>query len=181
MYSRFPYQYGHMLQRKYKRPVAKIIFLDFDGVLNNQLWYVANKGSRGRDDLDPQAIKYLNNLISETSAFVVVSSTWRLGRTVEELQEILDRNGFTGTVIGKTKDLRIGQDGDCVLRGNEILCWLKDNPQLYGCSYWDYKNYVIFDDDSDMLLWQKDNYIQTDAYCGLTPTNCYKAKKILMR
>jgi hypothetical protein len=109
-----------------------------------------------------------------------VSSTWRLGRTVEELQEILNRNGFTGQVIGKTKDLRKGEDGDSILRGNEILAWIKENPTECGVAYWDYKRYVILDDDSDMLYWQKDNFIKTDAYCGLTPNNCWHAKKILV-
>lgn len=157
-----------------------LIFLDFDGVLNSQLWYVKTKGSRERDDLDTQAISFLNELIAETGAKVVVSSTWRLGRTVEELQEILDRNGFKGEIIGKTRDLRLGEHGDCVLRGNEILCWIKENPiECGGCAYWEYKNYVILDDDSDMLYWQKDNFIIVDRYCGMTPSTIFQAKKIL--
>jgi len=159
----------------------RLIFLDFDGVLNSQLWYVRTKGSRGRDDLDRDAIGFLNNLIAETGAKVVVSSTWRLGRSVEELQEILDRNGFKGEVVGKTKDLRYGPDGDCVLRGNEILCWMKDNPEILGVAYWDYNDYVILDDDSDMLYWQKDNYIHVDPYVGLTPNVVFKAKKIFLK
>lgn len=28
--------------------------------------------------------------------------------------------------------------------------------------------YCILDDDSDMLLWQKDNFVQTNSYIGLT-------------
>jgi hypothetical protein len=156
-----------------------LIFLDFDGVLNSQLWYVRTKGSREQDDLDREAIGYLNDLVSTTGARVVVSSTWRLNRTIEELQEILGRNGFTGEVIGKTIDMRRGENGDSILRGNEILAWIKDHQEDCGVPYWDYRRYVIFDDDSDMLYWQKDNYIKTDAYCGLTPNNCYHAKKIL--
>ena len=27
--------------------------------------------------------------------------------------------------------------------------------------------YIIFDDDSDMLLWQRENYFRVDPYCGL--------------
>lgn len=159
--------------------MTKLIFLDIDGVLNSQLWYVRTKGSRERDDLDREAIGFLNNLIKKTDAKVVVTSTWRLGRTVEELQEILTRNGFVGEVIDKTKDIRYGEDGDCVLRGNEILQWMKSHPEILGCYYPDYKHYVIFDDDSDMLYWQRNNFIQTDPYVGLTPTNTYKAEKIL--
>jgi hypothetical protein len=159
--------------------MTKIIFLDFDGVLNSQLWYVRTKGSRERDDLDKEAIGFLNTLIKNTGAKVVVTSTWRLGRTVEELQEILDRNGFKGEVIGKTKELRLGEDGDCILRGNEILQWMKAHPEILGTPYWDYKHYVIFDDDSDMLYWQKNNFIHIDSYAGLSPNSIFHAEKIL--
>ena len=44
-----------------------------------------------------------------------------------------------------------------------------------------YNNYAIIDDDSDMLLWQKDNFFQTDSYSGLTPTTCYKIKNFFMQ
>ncbi len=154
--------------------MSKIIFLDFDGVLNSQLWYVRTKGSRGRDDLDPQAIEFLNNLIEKTGAEVVVTSTWRLNRTAEELQDILNRNGFKGTVIDKTESF-----GRPCLRGNEIHQWMLDNVQKIGCYYSDYKQYVIIDDDSDMLYWHRNNLILVDGYVGLTPTNVYKATKIL--
>jgi histidinol phosphatase-like enzyme len=159
--------------------MTKLIFLDFDGVLNSQLWYVRTKGSREQDDLDTEAIGFLNTLIKKTGAKVVVSSTWRIGRTVDELQEILNRNGFTGEVLDKTKDLRIGEDGDCILRGNEILQWIKSHPEHVNVGYWDYKNYVIFDDDTDMLYWQRNNFIKTNPYVGLTPSDIYNAEKIL--
>lgn len=159
--------------------MQKIIFLDFDGVLNSQLWYERTKGNRDVDDLDRNAIAFLNTLVKKTGAKIVVSSSWRLGRTVDELQEILNRNGFDGEVIDKTKDLRMGDDGDCILRGNEILQWMKAHPEIIVAPYWDYKNYVIFDDDSDMLYWQRNNFIHTDPYVGLTPTDIHKAEKIL--
>lgn len=159
--------------------MTKLIFLDFDGVLNSQLWYVRTKGSREQDDLDTEAIGFLNTLIKKTGAKVVVSSTWRIGRTVDELQEILNRNGFTGEVLDKTKDLRIGEDGDCILRGNEILQWIKSHPEHVNVGYWDYKNYVIFDDDTDMLYWQRNNFIKTNPYVGLTFSDIYNAEKIL--
>lgn len=157
----------------------KIIFLDFDGVLNSRLWFDKTKGNREHDSLDEVAVGFLNTLIKKTGAKVVVSSTWRLGHTVDELQEILNRSGFEGEVIDKTVDMRKGEDGDCILRGNEILQWIKSHPEIVQVGYWDYKNYVIFDDDSDMLYWQRYNFIQTDPYVGLTPNNIYKAEKIL--
>lgn len=164
--------------------MVKIIFLDIDGVLNSQLFYVHGRpGGVGlRSDIDPVPVEFLNELIADTGAKVVVSSTWRLGRSTEELQTLLNQSGFTGEIIGKTKDLRprvSGTESDSILRGNEILCWIKENQDLIKQDYWTFKHYVIFDDDSDMLYWQRDNFIQTDGYVGLTPTNTWKAKKIL--
>ena len=37
------------------------------------------------------------------------------------------------------------------------------------------------DDDSDMLLWHRENYFQTDSYTGLTPNITYKAARFLNR
>jgi hypothetical protein len=159
----------------------KIIFLDIDGVLNHHLFYVAEKeaGRIGQRDTDPKSVEYLNTLCNETGAEVVVSSTWRLGRTTEQLQELLKEAGFTGKVIGRTEDLRYGKGGESILRGNEILHWIKENTKLIGAEYWQYKSYVILDDDSDMLYWQKDNFILVDHYCGITPSTIFQAKKIL--
>lgn len=39
--------------------------------------------------------------------------------------------------------------------------------------------YVILDDDSDMLYWQRNNFILIDRFVGLTMGNVFQAKKIL--
>ena len=162
-------------------PSTKIIFLDIDGVLNSQLFYTSGRASERRikieNDIDPVSVGFLNTLIKDTGAKVVVSSTWRLGRTIQELQSILEHNGFVGEVIGKTDSLR----GEHCLRGNEILKWIKDNEAIIGCSYSDYTNYVIIDDDSDMLYWQRNNLFLTDGYCGITPNLAYRAARFLNR
>ena len=160
---------------------TKLIFLDIDGVLNNQLYYTSGRADERdfRTNIDPVSVGFLNTLIKNTDAKVIVTSTWRLGRTVGELQKILDDEGFTGEIIDRTKDLRRGNEGDSILRGNEILCYMKEHPEVLGCSYSDYRHYVIFDDDTDMLYWHRYNFIKTDPYCGLTPSNIYEAQKIL--
>jgi hypothetical protein len=163
----------------------KIIFLDFDGVLNHERWYVDRQAEKNDgftvghpySEFDPKSIEYLNDLIQETGAKVVVSSTWRLGRHRNDLQEILNKRGFTGEIIGITPNLR--NLGESILRGNEILQWIKDNKEIVGCPYYEYENYVILDDDSDMLYWQKDNFILVDRFVGITPGTTFKAKKIL--
>jgi len=161
----------------------KLIFLDIDGVLNHDLFYKEkSQDDRYKEvgypdcDIDPKKIKLLNKLIKDTGAKVVISSTWkksstwRKGRTVEILQDILDRNGFKGKIIGLTPCLYL--EKNFMPRGIEIYSYLKDNQKHNT-------RYVIFDDDSDMMLWQKDNFFLVDNYCGLTPNIIYKATRFL--
>jgi hypothetical protein len=160
----------------------KIIFLDFDGVLNHEAFYnkrqeigIENYPPYPLCEIDPNSIRTLNFIIKETGAKVVVSSTWRHGRTIEELQHILNYHGFEGEIIDVTPSFR----DENILRGNEILKWIKDNEKLIGKKYYDYETYVIFDDDTDMLYWQKDNFIHIDRWVGLTFGDAYNTIKIL--
>jgi len=149
----------------------KIIFLDIDGVLNCE---IDNPDTRNmRHDISKRCMELLNDLIESTKSKIVISSTWRYSKSTEELQKIFEDHGFKGKIIDRTP--RLG--ADC-LRGNEILKWMKDNDSLIGYHSY-YNKYVILDDDSDMLFWQKDNYINVDGYVGLTRKICYKAAYIL--
>lgn len=173
-----------------KKPSQYIIFLDIDGVFNCELFYNSNyKESKKKlrkqvktkeiERLDyyksqicPERIKMFNELCAEVGADVVISSTWRMGKTVEELREIMAYCGGTFNIIDKTP--HTGYE-----RGTEISKWLQENikPETYGCHYFDYHKYAIIDDDSDMLLNQQFNFFKTDNYSGLTPNTCYKIKR----
>lgn len=131
----------------------KIIFLDFDGViLTGYDYYLA-------DIPNGQAIAALNSLISMTGAVIVVTSSWRLGEPVKELQERLTSWGVHGTVIGKTPVLW----GNNEPRGAEISAFMED----YLC---DPRNtiegFVIIDDNADMA--NLSGYlVQTTPHDGL--------------
>lgn len=105
----------------------KVIFLDFDGVI-----VTAHDRFTAGDKL---CIDILNEITDKTGAKIVVSSTWRLGSSVDELRELLKSWEVKGEVIGKTPKLK----GE---RGYEISAWLKDYPEV--------TEFVILDDDSDM-------------------------------
>lgn len=183
----------------------KIIFLDIDGVLNHENWYKKRQQLKnGLDqkewsehypfyEFDPESVERLNKIIDQTGALVVVSSTWRHGRRVEDLQEILDRVGFTGKVIDTTPSLnaRIGQEsaGYTVPRGCEIDWWLKSKKfqrinwskekQLEYLEKSEVKNYIILDDDSDMLYNQREHFVQTTWKDGLNDKHADKCIEIL--
>src|SRR5258708_2209491 len=98
---------------------CKVVFLDFDGVLNSDL-SVVNLGTRYR--FWPPSIKALNHLLRQTDARILVTSTWREHWTLSENASALERDGtLPGRVVGKT----------CALggeRGAEIDSWLKSVP-----------------------------------------------------
>lgn len=161
-------------------PDKPICFLDIDGVLNSVSWVKSELfrklraeriGKSGTDvearfdQIDPAAIEYLNEIADWN---FVLSSTWR-AVGYEKVQRLLQAVGFKGQLCGQTPSNTFDN-----IRGNEILGWLKQN-----CSeYYDVKRYVIFDDDSDMLLWQRNNFIHVDGYFGLSPNHIYRAKRI---
>ena len=177
----------------------KIIFLDFDGVLNSHNWYkVRSTFVDGHSiqaqypfyEIDPSAITNLNRIISETGAKVVVSSTWRLGRTPTQLMDILKPCGFVGEIIDCTPHMRFlkGYD-DSVPRGCEIKGWLSakgfsrtpwsKQQQLEVIEKSQVKNYVILDDDIDMLYCQTEHFVNTSEFTGLTEEYAAKCIDIL--
>src|SRR5438128_10799406 len=79
-----------------RRMTRRVIFLDIDGVLAP----IRRWDRYG--DLDPACIRVLNEIVAGGEADVVVSSTWRHGQTVAELQEMLDAAGFAGRVPDTT-------------------------------------------------------------------------------
>jgi len=169
----------------------KIIFLDIDGVLNHQIWFEKQCESKKQIDteeqyeasmIDPKSVELLNKIIADTNAKVVISSSWRKTHTAEEIQALLDSKGFKGEIIGLTPVLYFTGLKDynySVPRGNEIKAWLETNKGILGDKISKIK-YVIFDDDSDMLLWQRANFFWVDPYCGLTPNIIYKARRFLL-
>ena len=157
--------------------MQRIIFLDIDGVLNCQIFFEKYFSSKKRltkqvkafeidraefykSQICVERMDWLNTLCQKVGAVVVISSAWRKGKTVDDLQSILNNSGATFKVIGKT-----GEDGSRI-RGVEIANYLCRLEYEY--------EYVIIDDDSDMLLQQQHNFFQTDNYAGLTPTICHR-------
>lgn len=167
----------------------KIIFLDIDGVLNSQSFYkirYANKKEGQQftymDEFDQDAVKRLNAITDETGAKIVVSSTWRKSRTVGELRSLFKKVGISGKVIGKTPYLSYDSKdySNSVPRGAEIKTWMEMNKGMLGCKIPSVR-YVILDDDSDMLYWQRDAFFWCDNEFGLTNNIAYKVTNYLNR
>lgn len=160
--------------------MIRIVFLDLDGVMNSLFYFRDRKNQtiseRGKifSEIDPEAINILNDFCEETDASVVISSSWR---NYAYAENVLEKTGFAGKVIGVTPTLT----ENYTFRGNEIYAWMKENSDILGVDYVnDFKQYVIFDDDADMLYWQRNHFFQTDTTTGLTRNIAYRAKRFLL-
>ena len=167
-----------------------IIFLDIDGVLNCELFFnsriknakkvikqnlkdkTIDRFEYYKEMICPDRMDLFNDLCVSTNSKVVISSSWRIGKSLEEMKEIMTYCGGTFDIIGLTP--RLGYE-----RGIEISKWIKDNINMEtcGCHYYDFYNYIIIDDDSDMLLNQREHFFNTDYYSGLTHNTCYRIKR----
>lgn len=123
----------------------RLLFLDFDGVLNHGAFF-SEQNARGLDSFadgqcfDRACVERLNGVLAETGALVVVSSSWRIGRDIGELRRLLREHGFVGEVVGRTP-----HDPQWYrARGAEIRAWLRSLPAAN-------EHFVAVDDDNDMV------------------------------
>ena len=144
-----------------KAMTRRVVFLDIDGVLAP----IRRWDRYG--DLDAACIHVLNAIVASGGADVVVSSTWRHGKTAAELQAELEAGGFAGCVVDKTpSDIRGAS------RGDEIAAWLAEHDDVGG--------YVIIDDHADMGDLGA-HLVQTHPAHGLQPADVSRALAILSR
>lgn len=147
----------------------KIIFLDVDGVFNS---YRTNFGlgpipfrpvEEQRHRFDWCAIGLIRRLTQDDlSVRVVLSSTWRMG---DEKNWQNCRDFFDLPMIGRTPYMPDG------CRGDEIAYWLSKNPEV--------ENYVIVDDDSDMLAEQAPHFVQTTFREGFLYRHFLASQQVL--
>jgi hypothetical protein len=148
----------------------KVLFLDIDGVLNG---WKSTKNSFGFDD---ECVKAFQPIIKIPGLKIVVSSSWRLMETPENLVKILEENvGIPkGMIIGQTPNLAEAEElesGHVIWHGftreDEIQAWLNKHPEV--------ESFVVLDDLSMKGL-VGDNLVQITSADGLTQE---KAQKII--
>ena len=155
----------------------KIIFLDFDGVLNTQYYQdlLQYLGKPWQDEhgalFDPNAVKQLERIIKATNADIVVESSWKyLG--LDAMKELWEVRKLPGRIIDITpftisdeyslsSDLVNIHPSILHCKGIEIASWLSE-----------YKTedirYVIIDDEYVILDSQLPHFILINPYEGIT-------------
>lgn len=166
----------------------KIIFLDFDGVLNTEYYQglLQYQGKPRQDEygafFDPKAVKQLKRIIDATDADIVVESSWKyLG--LDAMKELWKVRNLPGRIIDITPStisdeylLNVDLDDfsnkmhHC--KGLEISSWLSEK----GLSN---TRYVIIDDEYVILDSQLPHFILTNPFEGITEEQANKAISIL--
>lgn len=143
----------------------KVIFLDIDGVLvtrNSIIYQYLNFPDDTSIRFSRKAVKNLNKLIRLTKAKIVISSTWRLFHSLEELKNIIKKQGISGEIISTTSvEKATIEEG--IPRGQKISDWLEQHPEV--------EQYVIIDDDiqADCIQFHPYNCVETSYKRGFSP------------
>ena len=154
----------------------RIIFLDIDGVLNNEQspdrcgYYIG---------IEDGKVELLKQIVDATDAKIVLSSTWRLGidnkghRLENHIPYLKDKLSKQGLEI-YDKTIQLTRSGDS--RGTEINEWLSRHPEV--------KQWVVLDDEwfYDFGLYDIPNHLVETSFFydgGLHGEHVEKAIKIL--
>ena len=159
------------------KKMNNVIFLDIDGVLNcenafkNGFCKYNHWGSHENHGYHmafyPKSKNLLNKLIDETNSKIVISSTWR-AMGLDWIKKVWCIENMNGEIIGLTPHITFSS-GELAPRGCEIDFYLQSigfrninwssEVQLAYMKHSNLNNYIIIDDDSDMLYNQKEHFV----------------------
>jgi Swiss Army Knife RNA repair-like protein len=131
-----------------------IIFTDIDGVLN-PAW---------KKQWSKKSIAIYNRICKDFNLLPVVTSTWRVKHTKQQLQAIFIKQGITATIYDCTPVLNDS-------RGIEIDQWLREN---------NYSKYVVIDDSCREIKPYVQNVIEVRGWIGLEEEHYDQIKKIII-
>lgn len=132
--------------------MKKVLFLDIDGVCNNQKTR-ERQGDTKFIGIKPELAERVRRIVRETDADVVLSSSWRLFPASKEWAE-----EHVCKFIDQTVDMQNGKVWGVTERGYEIREWLDRHVEV--------ERYAILDDNSDFLKGQ--HLFKTTWELGLT-------------
>lgn len=147
----------------------RVIFLDYDGVVNVPMWSEDSENYTCRYNWPEdgkvnsyQAVQWVSEFCEKHGYGIVVSSTWR---HYENYKECLINGGLRPgiEIIGATKNL----NGD---RGAEITDFLETHPEITG--------YLVFDDEDYDMGKHIDRLVKCDSNHGFMYTEFLLAETL---
>lgn len=165
----------------------KIIFLDIDGVLNTQETFEKihieyQETGKRRIEIDTEKVEYLKEIVEETGALLVLSSSWKIFFERKE-GKILPKNNKYGELLNILKSYNLfiydtTYQGGYKTKEEEIKDWLKNKKV---------DSFIIIDDEREGLGNLKENYLiktkfsktQMEEDLGLCKKHISKAIEML--
>ena len=143
--------------------MEKVIFLDIDGVLNSEEYFINRQRPytgdfRRSHDIDSIAIERLNRIMENTNTEIVLSSSWRIF-PLTEVVSAMNYKGFKYNI--KYVTTREYMD-----RGLQILKFIQENSV---------EDYIVLDDEAfDILKYiPKKQFVKTKWKTGLLDSHAY--------
>lgn len=155
----------------------KILYLDFDGVINDesddyqQRWNRLQSGEASEAVLLlPRLVTKVERICQATGAIIVVSSMWRKWHDLKALTAMLRQQGLTETeVIGTTGPLYFSESDSPWSRSNKIARDIGQRQPLRALAL----------DDMPLISNGEWGFIQTDPAVGLTEEDVEEATNYL--
>ncbi|MEQ9423809.1 MAG: HAD domain-containing protein [Cyclobacteriaceae bacterium] len=143
------------------------IILDLDGVLiTTPSWKADAIHADGYSDFDRHAVNNFNLLLKEISAELWLSSSRRIGKTMDEFETIFHNRGIDGNLTGFLPGNELG-----IRRKIEITNFLENES---------FTNFLIIDDDTSLHgleLEKKKYWIRTEPRRGFDSNKLDEAKE----
>lgn len=160
----------------------RVIFLDFDGVINGyELWreidnFYLQLGERGHHlyYMSHTCVRPLNRLFKllvELNYKIVVSSAWRIGNNVDDFNNCFME--ISGIFNARSEKIFIGKTGSNKNRGLEIQDYLFQNK---------IEDFLIIDDEVTANItntFSKEKIYQVNGKIGLTDDDIDNIERIL--
>ncbi|MDF9795363.1 hypothetical protein OKW21_006735 [Catalinimonas alkaloidigena] len=143
------------------------IILDLDGVLiTTPKWKADAIHADGYSDFNRHAVDNLNLLLKDISAELWLSSSRRIGKTMDEFRTIFHNRGIESNLIGFLPGDELG-----IQRKIEVTNFLENESFI---------NFLIIDDDASLHgleLEKKKYWIRTDPHLGFDSNKLDEAKE----
>lgn len=157
----------------------KLVFLDFDGVLNG----CESPTARANADptlvpgsvpwcaaqLDHDKVERLNTILERTGAYVVITTSWKAAESFDLLCHILRFKGLKGFILGAIEHIGRDKEGVFYYRADEIEHWL---DHVKGV-----ESYVVLDDLDMYQLTPR--HVKTETEVGLQDEHVERAIQLL--
>ena len=143
------------------------VFLDFDGVLNNHTFLLRERQLPPDMRLDEVNVKRVSEISMMSKVTMIVTSSWRHGKTLDDLHGILQRRRYRGPLGGMTPISHPEQT-----RWQEIQIWLDEQERIYN----KISSFVILDDETDFGPLTP-HLLRVDPLVGLTEENVREVQR----